>query len=420
MHDAAQRHVGFGPWRKTPQGEATMSSIDWREFPKRRRLGAVIAPLLLALLAASCGGGGSSDAALDATAAVDGHEAATQVAAPGGDAALAVEATRAHSLRAHPNPIRQVIVFGDSLSDVGTYKVGSIAAIGGGKFTTNPGPVWPETVGLVLGARVTPFRQGYGATSTVLGGTGFAMGGSRVSQQPGVDCNPDPFPAGACTAQLTIPIAQQVSDYLAANGDRFTRDQIVFIQGGANDISFQLSLLPAGVVSPSEAVAAVGQAAGELAAQARRILAKGATRVVVLNLPEIADTPAGKTQPQFVRDLLTLMVSVFNDTLAAGLSDSDAKLFNAYAAVKGVFANPGAYLVRELNVPACDRAKIEAITHELIKDGTSLFCSRQTLVQNGAPLTYFFADGKHPTTLGHLIIARFVLIEVWKQGLLTM
>jgi hypothetical protein len=65
-----------------------------------------------------------------------------------------------------------------------------------------------------------------------------------------------------------------------------------------------------------------------------------------------------------------------------------------------------------------DAAKIEALTHGLIKDGTSLFCSRQTLVQNGAPLTYFFADGKHPTTLGHLIIARFVLIEVWKQGLL--
>ncbi len=393
-----------------------MSTIDWKEFPPRRRLGAVIAPLLLALLAASCGGGGSSDAAPDATAAVDGHEAATQIAAPGGDAALAVDATRAHSLHVHPNPIRRVIVFGDSLSDVGTYKVGSIAAIGGGKFTTNPAPVWPETVGLLLGARVTPFRQGYGETSTVLGGTGFAMGGSRVSQQPGIDCNPNS--AGACTAQLTIPIAQQVSDYLSANGDRFTRDQIVFVQGGANDISFQFGLLAAGAVSPGEAVAAVGQAAGELAGQARRILAKGATRVVVLNLPEIADTPAGKAQPEAVQALLTLMVGVFNDTLAAGLSGSDAKLFDAYAAVKGVFANPGAYLVRELNVPACDAAKIEALTNGLIKDGTSLFCSRQTLVQNGAPLTYFFADGKHPTTLGHLIIARFVLIEVWKQGLL--
>lgn len=396
-----------------------MSSKDRNDFPRRRRLSTAIAPLLLALLAAACGGGGASDPpAASATPLADGSEVAAQVAAPGGDAALAVEAGRVHSLRVDPNRIRKVVVFGDSLADLGTYKVGPIAAIGGGKFTTNPGPVWPETVGLLLGARVTPFRLGYGGTSQILGGTGFAMGGSRVSQQPGIDCNPVPFPTGACTAQLTIPIAQQVSDYLAANGDRFTSDQIVFLQGGANDITFQLGMLAAGAVTPSKAVAAVGQAAAELAGQARRILAKGATRVVVLNLPEIADTPAGKAQPQPVRDLLALMVVVFNDTLSAGLSGSNAKLLDAHAEIKRVFANPGAYLVRELNVPACDRAKIEALTNGQDKEGTSLFCSRQTLVQNGAPLTYFFADGKHPTTLGHLIVARFVLVEVWKRGLL--
>jgi len=93
-------------------------------------------------------------------------------------------------------------------------------------------------------------------------------------------------------------------------------------------------------------------------------------------------------------------------------------LLDLYAEVQRVFANPGAYLVHELNVPACDAAKIAAITNGLETGGSSLFCSRQTLVQNGAAITYFFADGKHPTTLGHLIFARFVLIEVWKRGLL--
>ncbi len=396
-----------------------MSSIDRNELPRQQRLGAAIAPLLLALLAVACGGGGgSSDPPLSATAVANDSEVAAQVAEPGGDAALAVQAGRAHGLRVDPNRIRQVIVFGDSLSDVGTYKVGSIAAIGGGKFTTNPAPVWPETVGLLLGAPVKPFRQGYGGTSQVLGGTGFAMGGSRVSQQPGIDCDPAPLPTSPCTAQLTIPIAQQVSDYLAANGDRFTRDQIVFVQGGGNDITFQLGLVGLGLVSPDDAVAAVGQAAGELAGQVQRILAKGATRVVVLNLPELADTPSGKALSADGQLLLRGMVQTFNGTLAAGLSGSNAKLLDAYAEVKRVFENPGRYLVRELNVPACDRAKIEALTNGLITDGRSVFCSRQALVQNGAPLTYFFADGKHPTTLGHLIFARFVLIGVWKEGLL--
>ena len=31
----------------------------------------------------------------------------------------------------------KLVSFGDSLSDVGTYKVGLIAAVGGGKFTVN-------------------------------------------------------------------------------------------------------------------------------------------------------------------------------------------------------------------------------------------------------------------------------------------
>jgi len=31
----------------------------------------------------------------------------------------------------------QMVVFGDSLSDIGTYNVGSVAALNGGKFTVN-------------------------------------------------------------------------------------------------------------------------------------------------------------------------------------------------------------------------------------------------------------------------------------------
>ncbi len=53
-----------------------------------------------------------------------------------------------------------------------------------------------------------------------------------------------------------------------------------------------------------------------------------------------------------------------------------------------------------------------------MSDGSSLFCSLRTLVQNDAPIRYLFADSVHPTTLGHLIFARFVLIELWRQGLL--
>jgi phospholipase/lecithinase/hemolysin len=387
---------------------------------------AALLPLLLAAALVAACGSGNNEPAPSTVAPEDAEvtEAAAQVAAPGGEAALAVQAAHAQRSRRDLDRVRQVVVFGDSLSDVGTYKVGMIAEVGGGKFTTNPGPVWAETVGLLLGARVTPFRQGFGGASQVLGGTGFAMGGSRVSQQPGIGCNPDP--AGVCTAALTVPLAQQVSDYLAANQDRFGGGQLVFVLAGANDIFFQLGVFQARVAAgvpvataQEQALAAVQQAAVDLAAQVARIIAKGARRVVVLNVPEITDTPFGKapaTEP--VRPLIAGMVALFNGTLAAGIADTGAVLLDLRAEFQRVAENPGAFHVREINVPACDAAKITAITQGLEQGGSSLFCSRRTLVQDGAAFTYLFADSVHPTTLGHLIFARFALIQVWKRGLL--
>lgn len=371
-----------------------MAKIE-SEWINIRRLARVPVASLLAALSISACSGGSEPPGPSAGPPQDAEtiEAAAQVAAAGGDAALAVTATSATRLhRDESLRIRQVIVFGDSLSDVGTYRVGAIAQVGGGKFTTNPGPVWSETVG--------------------------------VSQQPGIGCNPDA--TGACTAALTIPVAQQVTDYLAANNDRFNRNQLVFLLAGANDILFQLGVFQAKVAggmpveqASGEALSAIGAVALELAGQVQRIVGKGATRVVVLNVPDISDTPFGNAPPVApVRPLIAGMVQVFNAALAAGLHGTGAVLLDYRAEFARVIENPGAYHVHEINLPACDAAKIAAITNGLEQGGSSLFCSRQTLVQNGAAIFYLFADSVHPTTLGHLITARFVLVEVWKRGLL--
>ena len=46
-----------------------------------------------------------------------------------------------------------LISFGDSLSDVGTYKVGTVAALGGGKYTVNSASDknWTELIAAQLG-----------------------------------------------------------------------------------------------------------------------------------------------------------------------------------------------------------------------------------------------------------------------------
>ncbi|MDM0072614.1 SGNH/GDSL hydrolase family protein [Variovorax sp. J31P207] len=228
----------------------------------QRRLAA---SLLMALSIASCGGGGSSgstpvaapvtavstEAKPDAAAiSAEARDAAARVSAGGGQNEKAVSAALASLQAFRADRIQQVVVFGDSLSDVGTYKVGSIAQVGGGKFTTNPGPVWPETVSLLLGTSVKPFRQGFGGASqiSVPLATGFAMGGARVSQKPGFGCNPDP--SGNCTAALTILVAQQITDFLTYFGP-FQRKEMVFVFAGSNDFFFENGPSPALHLRPS-------------------------------------------------------------------------------------------------------------------------------------------------------------------------
>src|SRR3978361_2316416 len=50
----------------------------------------------------------------------------------------------------------QVVSFGDSLSDVGTYAPVAAANFGGGRFTTNPGQIWVQDVAQYYGDKLQP------------------------------------------------------------------------------------------------------------------------------------------------------------------------------------------------------------------------------------------------------------------------
>jgi phospholipase/lecithinase/hemolysin len=81
----------------------------------------------------------------------------------------------------------QVVSFGDSLSDVGTYSPFAAKNFNGGLFTTNPGTIWTQQVAAYYGGELKPaFVGGFGQPLQPAGGLGFGQGGSRVSLQPGV------------------------------------------------------------------------------------------------------------------------------------------------------------------------------------------------------------------------------------------
>lgn len=165
------------------------------------------------------------------------------------------------------------VSFGDSLSDVGSYAVGTVKALGGGKFTINgvngtgpefSGKIWLEHMAAQFGlpapcAAMTGLdgdaAKGFKVPVTTNAGCyGYAMGGARVTNPVGPGNKLTGSPVGA----LTVPVAQQVKNHLAAVGGKFKGDEIVFVMAGGNDALFNLSAL-------SAAATAAGTAAGNTA-----------------------------------------------------------------------------------------------------------------------------------------------------------
>ena len=151
------------------------------------------------------------------------------------------------------------VSFGDSLSDVGSYAVGTVAALKGGKFTINgnntsvnetlTGKNWTELTAAQIGlaapcAAVTGLdgnaAQGFSVPATAHAGCyGYAMGGSRVTNPVG----PSNKLTGSALGALTYPVVTQIANHLKAVGGKFKGDELVLVMAGGNDALFQLGAL---------------------------------------------------------------------------------------------------------------------------------------------------------------------------------
>lgn len=137
------------------------------------------------------------------------------------------------------------VSFGDSLSDVGTYKVGLVAGLNGGKYTIN-GPTaknWTEIMAASFNlAAPCPAQTGLTGDATFHPGvsvpitlypncTSYAMGGARVTNPKG----PGSALAGSKLGQLTVPITAQVDMHLERKGGTFSGNEVVYVMAGGND-----------------------------------------------------------------------------------------------------------------------------------------------------------------------------------------
>jgi phospholipase/lecithinase/hemolysin len=333
----------------------------------------------------------------------------------------------------------RVVVFGDSLSDMGTYTPAtSLAGNGtapyfGGKFTTNThtgytaasnsstANTWAEWIAARLGVAVTPYEVGFGPQSVTCPAaanpalanscTGYAQGGSRVTNPAGVNNPNGTGLIGTSPTFFTRPMTTQVANHLAKFGG-FKSGDIVFVWGGHNDAFIQFGAVAAATITPAAAVANMQQAGTELANLVKdQILAKGATRVAVLTLADISVTPGYSGLPAANKALLTQLTAEFDNTLLSGLAGSAAQIIDARALISDFAGNPSKYGFTNATTAACDPAKISVITGGRDTSGSSLFCNATAgaafngLKTGASTSTWAFADSVHPSTGGHKVLA---------------
>lgn len=348
----------------------------------------------------------------------------------------------------------KMVTFGDSLSDIGSYGVGIVAAFSGGAgghYTingTDESLNWTERLAATLGlTALCPAQTGLNTSKAATGFDpvpvvnhegcySYAQGGSRVTELwgPGnINLLINFGDTGGALGQLTDPVVNQIGRHLDAAGGTFAADDLVTVMAGGNDLFmtipfvFQGTLAATGDLDQAKAAANAAMAAAgtQLAGYVKDlIVAKGAQRVVVVNLPDVSSTPAflgadadnGTEADDFVTRALVLgLVQSFNGALATGLKDTGDHVLqvDAFTVGQDQTAHPTQYGLTNVTTPACDIGP----TGALAALPTSLVCTDSTLVVPAAQAaTFQYADGVHPTPYGYKLLSQLVTQEMAKKG----
>jgi phospholipase/lecithinase/hemolysin len=224
------------------------------------------------------------------------------------------------------------VSFGDSLSDVGTYAVGTVKALGGGKFTINgdntsispdlTGKNWTEFVAAQLKLPAPcPAQTGLNGDATKgfavpvtfnVNCLNYAQGGSRVT----IPIGPNNAATGSAIGATTVPVVTQIANHLAKTGGKFSGTELVNVTAGGNDILFLL-----GQLSTNATNAGTAAGAQAFAVSLTTQLAAGATnpataaQSIGLAIQTEAARP-GHTDASIVQAAVTAAVMAGNTTAA--------------------------------------------------------------------------------------------------------
>jgi phospholipase/lecithinase/hemolysin len=293
---------------------------------------------------------------------------------------------------AGPQPYRQVVFFGDSLSDPGNHYTafGTIArqpfvpipddsyAVGGHHFSN--GATWAEQLAAALH---------------------LPNSGAPALRAPGVSTN---YAVGRARARADSPVfsafdlTTQVSQFLSDFGGSAPSDALYVIWIGNNDVGEALAVLaadPAGGLPIATAI--IGMALDAVADNIVTLYGAGARNFLVPDVMNLAFTPVVAAAGPAAQYVAGLLAGGYNGALAGGLAFLGGVLTGSHFVGLDVNAVLG-YLV---TTPGTGLTNV----HDP--------CLRFFVVANAicaAPGGYLFWDGIHPTTAGHGFMAQAALM----------
>jgi phospholipase/lecithinase/hemolysin len=330
------------------------------------------------------------------------------------------------SVAAAQPPPSALFVLGDSLSDVGNVAAAVDYAL---NFAIDP-----PTVGLCNPVEVLAlqrrcddlfYRQsrvsdGPVAVEHLAGHLGLAPLRPSLHLLPNQPRDGTVYAVAGAKARGVSDedLARQV-DWLLVNHAALPPEALYLVMIGGNDAidALQADLaIPAAAVRPSAAI--VSAAVDAIATQVERLLAFGARRVVVANVPDLATVPAVRVAARASRDEPAALAAAsaisvaFNRELAAKLDGLEAGAqWLTQAPVITRFDLYGALSVGQLAMAASGGNAADAcFASDVYREssaGQRVFhsdCAPATV--DGAPrfAQFAFFDGIHPTGAAHAVI----------------
>jgi outer membrane lipase/esterase len=345
--------------------------------------------------------------------------------------------------------INKVYVMGDSLADVGTF--------GGVKFTVQDpltpsnSLIWPQIIANQFGlngadqCNFYAFTGSTFAANTTPGCTNYAIGGGRVRVKDADGGNLNPLTVGTQMASRAL------------SGD-YTSGDLVLLVGGGNDAAdlttaflraaadptntggmvtafqtFLLQQLPIADVGQLLTQDPTGSSAGVAYMTAlantfyedvsTKVLAKKASHVAILNMPDITITPLlqatlstmSPAQAGQVQALVRAWITTFNAQLKTRIgSDTRIALVDFYADFQDEVNKPTDYGLSNVTNPVCTTDM--GLLGNFPCLSTTLDASPPAGNTAGWWKRYAFSDGFHPTPFGHSLLAASVSRALARAG----